>query len=841
MRPIEKTSEDLFQKLRSRFSPITLGDENAESTADPMKARIFNFMYKEGDSDIGYVSISLTNNRALKVYYGNDVLENVSNKADWYHLLRDLRGFAKRNLLAFDARDLAKNQLEPRDFKFISQQDGSYKDHEVEITESTMFGSRRKSYQAVESVKMIINHRRSIDETVPGARSRYIESIFLERSDGERYKFPYNYLTGARAMARHVAEGGNPYDNVGKHILDTIKEMRDLSKFARRTKKHAMENSDANSVRSSVIERFQNLKKTLGAMSVKEGYDRFVENFSTEETLAENETLQQLKERFTQQVFDTQLEDTLPAVMRAIKEAEMKQVVEASPNVEKLIKNTNWPLVLRKDDAADSLFKSTKFTDGKGLLGFILSDIAGRAIGDDADAVANFASDAAERIQDPEYDAKDKQLAMMLAKRYMDDVKKMSADSSYVDTVRMDPKDIYGAKKKRTGGFHEAEAYEAWANETVSKEAEQVDEISKIQKARLNAALIKTDPKNPVNVAKREREAEKEKSDWYNSFRRIATQDEKESEDSVKKKSDLKTEATTQGTVGTTGTSGTAAQKPTQGQLLRDPKLQQAAKNVSRVTQAAGIKTAPSQIAQTMAAQSLGKMPSRQGMQTIGGLGNTIMQAAANDPRKAAQLTAMMKKMVTQGKFDEAAVRGLLQQNLREAPAQTFTGAAAMKNPTQRPYDVNNQGRGQVKVNVPTGASPNFGNKMAANAPMSTADAAKASMAMKNPTQRPYNASTSFSTGSVTGGAGITPLNKVTLKPSTATTKPTTTSAVPIPTSKPSNMSVIQKGGNVWNTFKGQFGRAPTQAELGQIAKASGIKDINKVMPGQKLDFSKIK
>lgn len=489
MRPIEKASEDLFQKLRSRFSPITLGNETAENTADPKEARIFNFMYKEGNNDIGYVSISLTDSRVLKVYYGSDLLDNLRDKTSWYNLLRDLRSFSKRNLLSFDARDLAKNQLEPRDFKFISQQDGSYKDHEVEVTESVMFGSRRKSYQTVESVKMIVNHRKSIDETIPGSRSRYIESIFIENADGERFKFPFNYLTGARAMTRHVAEGGTPYDNVGKHILETITEMRNLSKFARRTKKYAMENAEAGNVRQSVIERFQGLKKTLSAMSVKEGYTRFVENFSTEEALAEDDSVQQLKERFTQQVFDAQLEDTLPSVIRAIKEAEMRQVSEADNSVEKIVKDKNWLLVLRKDDAADNLFKATKFTDGAGLLGFILSDIAGRAIGDGADVVANFASDAAERMQDREYNANDKQLAMLLAKKYMDDVKKMAADSSYAAMVRMDPSTVYGAKKKRDGGFHEAEAFESWASELVPEG--QINELSPELADRAKAGAFK--------------------------------------------------------------------------------------------------------------------------------------------------------------------------------------------------------------------------------------------------------------------------------------------------------------------------------------------------------------
>ena len=514
MKPIEKTGEDLFQKLRSRFSPVSMGDENADETATPSEARIFNFMYKDNDEEIGYVSISIIDNRSFKVYYGTDLIDRIENKTNWFNFLRQLRMFAKRNLMSFDARDLAKNQLEPRDFKFISQQNGTYKEHDVTVSESVMFGSRRKSYQTMENAKMIVNHRKSVDETIPGSRSRYIESIYIESADGERYKFPYNYLTGARVMTRHVNEGGNPYDELGKHITGMIKEMRDLSKFARRTKKYAMEDENAGNIRNSVVERFHSMKKQLGAMSVKEGYSRFVENFKSDEALVEDDTIKQIKERFTQQVFDTQLEDTLPAVMKAIKEAEMKQIAEKTTDksVASLIKST--PLILRADDAADQMFRNTKFTDGAGLLGFILSDIASRAIGDNADEIANFASDAAERLQDKDFDQNDKQTAMRLAKKYMDDVKRMSSDREYKDSVRMDPRHVYGKMKKREGGFHESEAYEAWANDLVpensvkKKSNEAVTQGTTGTQAPTNQAQAMRDPnlqkgaKNISSVAK---------------------------------------------------------------------------------------------------------------------------------------------------------------------------------------------------------------------------------------------------------------------------------------------------------------------------------------------------
>jgi len=628
MRPIDKTSEDLFQKLRSRFSPISMGDENADETATPDEARIFNFMYKEGDNEIGYVSISIIDNRSFKVYYGTDLVDRIENKTDWFNLLKELRMFAKRNLMSFDARDLAKNQLEPRDFKFISRQDGTYKEHEVAVSESVMFGSRRKSYQTMENAKMIVHHRKSVDEAIPGSRSRYIESIYIENADGERYKFPYNYLTGARVMTRHVNEGGNPYDDVGKHIISMVKEMRDLSKFARRTKKHAMEDENAGNIRNSVVERFHNMKKQLGAMSVKEGYARFVESFKAEEALVEDDAVQQIKERFTQQVFDTQLEDTLPAVMKAIREAEMRQVAEADKSIPMLVKKN--PLVLRKDDAADQMFRTTKFTDGAGLLGFILSDIASRAIGDGADEIANFASDAAERVQDKDYDPADKQTAMMLAKKYMDDVKKMTSDPSYADQVRVDPKNVYGKMKKREGGFHESDAFENWANDLVPET--QVSEIS--NKAKMNYVNKSMDWVSDRTHSGGNPDPDSKLSKRINSIQKTV--------DSLpKKKSHNEVgEATTQGTIGTTGTSGPAAL----AQNLKDPNLIKQSKLAAQALKTGGVQNVNVQtVAKTLGKQASSMPLNKKDMEPVAALGAKAMQAATN-PKVANQLGALLKK-----------------------------------------------------------------------------------------------------------------------------------------------------------------------------------------------------
>ena len=542
MKPTEKIANDLFQSLRTRFSPINIGDENAEVTTDPSAARFFSFVYEENGKKMGPVSISIITNRSLKVYYSHSMVKELQKSQDWYNFLKEMRFFSKQNLLAFDARDIQKDQLDTRDFEFIKTNDGPYKEEDVEITESAMFGSKRKSMQKFENATLVVYHKKTVDEEKRGARSRHIDSIFIE-SNHERFRFPINYLNGARAMAVHVSEGGTPYDAIGQHIITTVVEMQNLAKFARMTRRHAMEDSEAETIRNRVVETYSTIKKDIMRMQNVNNYRAFAETFEPTEASGEAD-VSSLQEKFTRKIWNEQMTDLLPSVQRALEakvdEADIDEnafnqaaaaaaragkpefefngktyktkmdkdtahkLDEASPSVEKTIKDPNFVLLLKKDENADRMIRTTKFRKADGLLAFIMSDIASRMIGDGADAVANFASQMAIDIGEegasfgtkmtPEY-KRDKQLATMLAQKYLGDIKRMATDADYADTVRKDPADVYGKKKKRDGSYHEAvQAFESWANdlyEAVTTGTVGTTGTTGTSAARTNAQVVK--------------------------------------------------------------------------------------------------------------------------------------------------------------------------------------------------------------------------------------------------------------------------------------------------------------------------------------------------------------
>jgi hypothetical protein len=48
----QKTSNDLFNKIRSKFGNITIGDSAGNATADPKQAVFFDFEFTEAAGSI---------------------------------------------------------------------------------------------------------------------------------------------------------------------------------------------------------------------------------------------------------------------------------------------------------------------------------------------------------------------------------------------------------------------------------------------------------------------------------------------------------------------------------------------------------------------------------------------------------------------------------------------------------------------------------------------------------------------------------------------------------------------------------------------------------------------
>lgn len=327
MREVDKISEDLFDKIRSRFENVSVGDDKAQATSDPSKARFFNFDYVSKDGEnFGNITVSLIDENSLKIYFSKNITAELDEvqKKEWFDFLRGMKDFAKRNLLTFDTRDINRSNLEIRDLKQLSKTDGTLEKHDVSVTESRLFGSSRSSYQTVGPVRLIVRHSDHIDENVRGARTRNIEAIFVETHLGERFLMPFKKLTPARAMAQHISHGGSMGDELGQSITTMVKEMADLSVFVRSMRNRTFEDAETTGMVEASTERYYELNQRLHHMRGPRGYQAFAENFKPDTTILEDEyDVDSLRERFVKKIFDDRLSEALPHVYRAYRNKQM--------------------------------------------------------------------------------------------------------------------------------------------------------------------------------------------------------------------------------------------------------------------------------------------------------------------------------------------------------------------------------------------------------------------------------------------------------------------------------------------------------------------------------------
>jgi hypothetical protein len=154
-------------------------------------------------------------------------------------------------------------------------------------------------------------------------------------------------------------------------------------------------------------------------------------------------------------------------------DAPIQPPVDHGAIVQGFLTDPDSKLILRKDDTADKMLSRTKFTNKNTMLSSILSDIASRLLtkSGEEDRVANFASRVADEMEQensatfkptPDY-IKNKKIAVQLAKRYIDDYKKMQSDPAYKDEIRMEP-GAFNPKKDLKGKAKETEAFESWVD-----------------------------------------------------------------------------------------------------------------------------------------------------------------------------------------------------------------------------------------------------------------------------------------------------------------------------------------------------------------------------------------
>jgi hypothetical protein len=303
-------SSNVFDFLKSRFDLGESVDEDGQSTMDSSKMKVFTFDFKNAKGDnLGCVVVSLIDDsesiNSLKVYFGDEIGNaDADSQKEWFKFLQELRLFAKINMLGFDVRNINKSTITRRDIEPM-----------FESTFGPIDGTVKTSRQPLENMQIIIKHTARINPNIKNCRSRKIQKIYLANNKGEKFLLPFKSLMAARAMARHIYNGGTPYDKIGSDICDLVEEMNSLSTFVRHMKNVEFDNPEAINAITASKERYNDIKKELMSLSSDGGYNKRKLTLTGNEGIIEEDD--NLPDFFGEDTLENQYKMALPYVKRA--------------------------------------------------------------------------------------------------------------------------------------------------------------------------------------------------------------------------------------------------------------------------------------------------------------------------------------------------------------------------------------------------------------------------------------------------------------------------------------------------------------------------------------------
>lgn len=326
----------------------------------PDEAEVFQFTFIKDGKEYGTVTISIDGLHKLVVYSGDDVAKSPSEQShsediSWYALLNHLKRFSQQHQLSFEVKntdhlkyDMAKRthmkkvdearQTNPGKVKAAGQakqdavlakkiadkkarMDAAAADKKAQeaakigqkkVNEAYYATGKKSSYSDnVPEVKILLQHNRQLEEGE--RRYRSIAKIFVENAAGERFAIPTNKPGLARVYARHIAEGGTPYDEGGKHITSLCEEYTKMAGFVRATRSKQF-NESAQSLVNEGINHYQKLRETLHRMASHRGYNAYFESWTP--ALMEDDDSTDLTEMFASSELDPRIESVMPILRK---------------------------------------------------------------------------------------------------------------------------------------------------------------------------------------------------------------------------------------------------------------------------------------------------------------------------------------------------------------------------------------------------------------------------------------------------------------------------------------------------------------------------------------------
>lgn len=290
---------DLHDLLKTKgFDPKTT--VSGKSSITPQNASMIEFSFKDGNTDYGTSRIIVDSAREMILFFNKSIAKKA--KYAWSEFISEIKNWSFRN-------GILKFNLEPIDDynEYLERRRDASRINE------NYYGTKYTSYsdKTPKTVKLIIKHNKSLEET--DKRYRHVDKIFVENELGERFILPTKKPGVGYVYARLIADGGNPYDERGKHIAELSEDISRLAGFVRATKSNQF-NESIRSMINEAVQQYHALREVLEKLKTARGFRTYFENWTP--TLTEKSDLSVLESMFKHSIIDPRIEKALPVLSK---------------------------------------------------------------------------------------------------------------------------------------------------------------------------------------------------------------------------------------------------------------------------------------------------------------------------------------------------------------------------------------------------------------------------------------------------------------------------------------------------------------------------------------------
>lgn len=300
---IKSVAEKIFNILKGHGYAVTSFDKDGKQVINPQEATRF----------------AVNKPNVLVRLDVNDDTIYLATSADLseHPIRKMLKNLALDYLMSFDYKVFNKT-VKPKGELVDISKNGEKDMADVMEGFGAMSGSTKTSYQPLDNVKIIVRHKKAVNEESKGSRSRNIHSIYIQRGE-ERFKMNENSLKAARAMARHINNGGEMYDSVGHSISAMATDYKKLHEFVRYVRRSGLVNEANEKYVSMAIENIQSIRNTFEQLGSFRKYASAVEslgNYAGLEIIEEDAS--ELESAFSETRFDSRVEEAITSIKRTL-------------------------------------------------------------------------------------------------------------------------------------------------------------------------------------------------------------------------------------------------------------------------------------------------------------------------------------------------------------------------------------------------------------------------------------------------------------------------------------------------------------------------------------------